>query len=319
MNLSEVDHSNHFLKAILDSLTEHIVVIDRIGTILFVNQSWNNFAQANACGVTGPWYGVNYLDACDKAAALSDDFGRKAAKGIRGVISSGSPDFYLEYPCHSPHQRRWFMMRVTPFVLMGEPSFVISHQNITERKLAEQAIIRLSRIDSLTDIYNRKYFEEILDKEIRRTSRVRGKLSFGILDVDHFKQLNDTYGHLAGDECLQKIAMILKSYTKRASDSCARYGGDEFVFVFGRADLPQAEKLAECIQADIRELQIPNRNAETHSFVTTSAGLVTIAPANQTRFKDIISCADQQLYKAKQQGRDRLVSEFVTVPAPRSL
>lgn len=154
--------SYKFLKAVLDTITEHIVVIDSEGSILFVNNSWNEFGQKNACVIDEEWIGINYLTECDHASDMGDDFGTQAAIGIRSVINAEEDKFYFEYPCHSQNDKRWFMMRVTPFSLKDENCFVISHQNITERKLAEEEVYKLSRIDGLTDIANRRHFDDFL-------------------------------------------------------------------------------------------------------------------------------------------------------------
>lgn len=128
--------SYDFLKSVLDTITEHIVVIDNDGDILFVNNSWRVFGQKNDCVINERWLGINYLKQCDNASEMGDNYGTQAALGIRSVIQGEKENFYFEYPCHSLDDKRWFMMRVTPFTEKGANCFVISHQNITERKLA---------------------------------------------------------------------------------------------------------------------------------------------------------------------------------------
>ena len=150
--------SYQFLKSILDTITEHIAVIDQEGKILFVNKSWVNFGNSNQCQLALDWEKVNYLEICDKSAAMGDEFGRKAGDGIRKVINKELSLFYFEYPCHSPEEQRWFIMRVSPFTLNNHCYFVISHQNITESKLAEEKVHELSRLDELTQIANRRSF-----------------------------------------------------------------------------------------------------------------------------------------------------------------
>lgn len=122
-----------FHKAILDALAANIALLDKQGTILVVNKSWQRFGEAN--GITDPRYGVgvNYFDACRAAA---DPNAREAARGIQDVLSGRQPSFYLEYPCHSPDEQRWFMLRATP--VEGYPGFaVVAHEDITERVIAE--------------------------------------------------------------------------------------------------------------------------------------------------------------------------------------
>lgn len=228
-----MENSHEALRLILDSITEHIVVIDDMGTIQYANKSWSDFGSKNACSVGVNWRGINYIDECDKAAAMGNDFGEKARNGILSVINKEMPAFYFEYPCHSPDEKRWFMMRVTALQMSCQDYFVISHQNITERKLAEEEVKNLARLDGLTDIPNRRAFDEFLYNEWRRCLRLKLPISLAIVDLDHFKLLNDIYGHQSGDECLIKIGALLKEFASRPGDICARYGGEEFALVWG--------------------------------------------------------------------------------------
>ena len=301
-----MNESYEFLSQVLDSITEHIVVIDPKGQILFVNQRWNTFGNNNACLIGENWKGVNYLEECDKAAAMGDDFGTQVATGIREVIHGRKQSFYFEYPCHSPEERRWFMMRVTPFRNNGTPCFVISHQNITERKLAEETVRNLSRLDGLTNIPNRRTFDEFLHDEWSRCTRLGMPLSLAIIDIDHFKLLNDTYGHQAGDDCLRKVSQILQRYAKRPSDICARYGGEEFALVYGNTPLELSKVLLNRLQHEIRMLNIPNENAPTHATLTTSIGLAEMYPEKISTEDALIKKADELLYAAKENGRNTL-------------
>ncbi len=124
----------------LDSLSAHIAIIDESGTIVAVNKAWRDFARAN--GVAGQNYaeGANYLQVCDSATGEYSQEAAPLAEGIRSVLSGRREKFELEYPCHSPSERRWFVARVTPFAAGGPPRAVIAHENITERKLAEERL-----------------------------------------------------------------------------------------------------------------------------------------------------------------------------------
>jgi PAS domain S-box-containing protein len=124
----------------LDSLSAHIAIIDESGTIVAVNKAWRHFAQAN--GLTGQNYaeGVNYLRVCDSAAGAYSEEAAPFAEGIRSILSGRREKFELEYPCHSPSERRWFIVRVTPFAGGDSSGAVVAHENITERKLAEEAV-----------------------------------------------------------------------------------------------------------------------------------------------------------------------------------
>ena len=129
--------SKDFFKKILNTLTEQIAVIDKYGNIIYVNESWIKFSENNS-GITKSdnWDKVNYLEISDNSANMGDELALEASRGIRSVIN-GNDNFYLEYPCHSPDQQRWFMLRVTSFELSENNYYLLSHKNITERKLAE--------------------------------------------------------------------------------------------------------------------------------------------------------------------------------------
>jgi len=301
-----MENSREFLSLVLNSITEHIVVIDQTGEIKFVNSAWSSFGSNNACIVDDDWSGVNYIEECDKASKMGDDFGTQASKGIRSVIEKTKDIFYFEYPCHSPDENRWFMMRVTPFEIGGKSYFVISHQNITERKLAEEEVRKLAKIDGLTNIPNRRSFDEFLQQEWKRCKRLKKPICLAIVDLDYFKNLNDDYGHQSGDECLIKVGKILKKFASRPGDICARYGGEEFALVWSDTTLDQAKSLANKLLNNIIELNIQNINSPTEKHLTASIGITEMVPESDSNESELISKADSMLYKAKASGRNRV-------------
>lgn len=301
----ELPDSSLFFKSILESLTAEICVIDVTGNIRYVNHAWKNFGNDNDCPVS-IWPGVNYLEVCKKAAAEGDEYGAKALGGIRKIMNGQEDSFYFEYPCDSPDIKRWFMMRVTSLKISGNIFFVISHNNITARKLAEDAAIEASRRDSLTDLHNHKSFYELLNLEWRRCQRYSRPLSLAILDIDHFKLINDTYGHQAGDNCLRQIAKAIESFCRRPGDFCARFGGDEFAIVLADTTLADAANIINQLMNTIRSLAVPNRHSPVESIVTLSIGLTTSNPDNAHSDSELIQKADQLLYHAKQHGRNQV-------------
>lgn len=151
-------NSPKFLAAVLDTIEDHITVIDRDGEIIYVNHSWEMFGEDNACSIHD-WDHVNYLTICAESATMGDEYGKQAVVGIRQVIDGELESFYFEYPCHSPEEKRWFMMRVTPLHFNDITYYSISHITITERIEAEEKLLNLSRIDGLTHLYNRRHFD----------------------------------------------------------------------------------------------------------------------------------------------------------------
>jgi PAS domain S-box-containing protein len=136
-----MDNRLELLDSVINSVTEHLAIIDGAGVIRYVNQTWVAFGVSNGCVIRpNDWLGVNYLDVCEASSQGGDGFGIAAADLIKQVITARLDSGYLEYPCHSPTETRWFMMRIRPLLWHGPPHFAISHHNITERKLAETAL-----------------------------------------------------------------------------------------------------------------------------------------------------------------------------------
>jgi diguanylate cyclase (GGDEF)-like protein len=129
-----------------------------------------------------------------------------------------------------------------------------------------------------------------------------------LLDVDHFKAFNDTYGHVAGDQCLRRIAKLLESRLNRSSDLAARYGGEEFAGILPDTDSAGAVRLAELIRGDVESLQIPHKTSSTTDHVTVCMGVVTLVCPGSRTPTDMVTIADQCLYRAKSEGRNRVVS-----------
>jgi diguanylate cyclase (GGDEF)-like protein len=180
-------------------------------------------------------------------------------------------------------------------------------RDITERKKAEQLLQRLSTIDELTGLANRRAFVEFLDEEWRRALRAGHMISVMMIDVDFFKRYNDTYGHLKGDACLKLVADVLESVARRPGDKVARFGGEEFVVVLSMTDKQHAVSIAEKIRMDIEALKILHVKSKVNNFVTVSIGVVTLIPQQDMSPSEIIKYADEALYKSKNQGRNRVV------------
>lgn len=300
--------SYEFLASLVDTLTDHIAVIDRQGTILYVNRNWCLFSQENEYREPFQWIGKNYLEVCDAPGQTVDSSAYEAAEGIRSVISKDADNYYLEYPCDSPIEKRWFLMRALRFDLNGESFVVVSHSNITERKLAEEQVIHLSRVDTVTGLANRRYFEEWFARQWAHSVREQKHLSLALIDIDHFKVLNDTLGHQAGDDCLKTVSRELSGLTRRPDDLAVRYGGDELMIIHGNTGLDESLPLLTELQSRIAALEIPNPKAPTGPGASLSIGLASICPGRQDDPEILIRRADQLLYDAKSKGRDRIES-----------
>ena len=164
-----------------------------------------------------------------------------------------------------------------------------------------QQLEQLATLDGLTQIANRRYFDQYLDQEWKRSQREQISLSLLLLDVDHFKLYNDTYGHQAGDECLQKVAKAIRESLKRSSDLVARYGGEEFVVLLPNTKTEGAIQVAQDIHHSIQQLAIEHSRSSVSQFVTVSIGISTTIPKPNSRFEALVSRADLALYEAKRQ------------------
>jgi diguanylate cyclase (GGDEF)-like protein len=173
---------------------------------------------------------------------------------------------------------------------------------------ANQELRRLSFLDGLTGITNRRGFDEYFLKEWRRAVRAQGSLSVILLDVDHFKPFNDHYGHLAGDDCLKHIAAALRSALHRPADLVARYGGEEFVVVLPDTDPSHATVVAETLRTAVEDLRIPHASSPSARSVTVSLGVASVTAVPDASPQGLVDAADQALYAAKRAGRNRSVT-----------
>src|SRR5690606_32519487 len=160
--------------------------------------------------------------------------------------------------------------------------------------------------DSLTGLANRRYLDEILDSAWKQCAQQHAPISMIMLDIDYFKQFNDSVGHLAGDECLRRVADALQSGVLRDEDVIARYGGEEFLALLPGADARAVASVAERIQNLLRNLAISHPDSPVSAFITASLGCATIWPAERGTPDELIQSADRALYQAKSDGRDRI-------------
>jgi diguanylate cyclase (GGDEF)-like protein len=178
--------------------------------------------------------------------------------------------------------------------------------HITLKQQTDQ-LRALALIDGLTGVANRRQFDNVLAAEWRRCTRANKPLSLIMIDIDFFKRFNDTYGHQAGDTCLQQVAMSLKNSVTRAYDLVARYGGEEFVCLMPETPLEGAENIMQTLRNAVTALMIPHTATEvlidSRHIVTISLGLASIIPSLDSSAEELILAADRMLYAAKQAGR----------------
>ena len=446
-----------FLDAALDGLSAHLAIIDDRGEIVRVNEAWRKFAEENGLEADEVSEGSNYLQICKNATGECSGGAEEFAHGLRKV-KSGEKDIYSqEYPCHSPNEQRWFIGRVTPFPGRERKHLVITHENITERKLAERALqeerdklrnlhyavdklqqqekeqevldtavevaeemlgfdvcalgiregdqivtkalsreiepesttsfkigegitgktlqkgetiwgndldefpeakvqnpafqsfisvpigeigtfqvvstdknnfdqrdVELTEVlaghlreeikrvrleeelrqqairDPLTGLYNRRYFNETLQKEMEQADRYNKPLAFLMLDINRFKEINDRYSHQTGDEVLKRVAELIKSNV-RGADTVVRYGGDEFLVM-----LPETDGETRYIQTRLRDnLSQWNREAELIDFpLSLAMGMAHWEPDQGRDVEDVLKEADRRMYQDKRDAQN---------------
>lgn len=177
-----------------------------------------------------------------------------------------------------------------------------------ELQKANSELESLSFRDGLTEIGNRRRFDEAIVTEWRRSARERLPLSLIFIDVDLFKNFNSEYGHAVGDNCLRYIAQAISASSNRASDTVARYGGEEFVILLPGVMLDGAVKIAETARSNVDALNIPHAGSDVADHVTISIGVASMLPAEGGDWKDLVKKADQKLYQAKSAGRNNVAS-----------
>jgi diguanylate cyclase (GGDEF)-like protein/PAS domain S-box-containing protein len=299
------------MRAILDSAVDAIVTIDMRGRVDSFNSAAERMFGYQVQEVLGK--NVNmlmpspYKSEHDSYLANYLKTGQKKIIGIgrevTGLRKDGST-FPMELTISEVRQSD---LRLFTGIMRD-----ISERKEAEQELAEANCLlqRQASTDALTDLANRGRFYEVIEKEWKRHQRSKTSLSVALLDVDCFKNYNDSLGHLAGDDCLKAIGRTIKSSLHRPGDFAARYGGEEFAVLLPSTDNVGAASLCESICQAIRELAIPHPNSLAADIVTVSTGYMTVIPSGDITVRDFLQEADIALYDAKEVGRDCVVSRI---------
>ena len=303
-------------RSILNASPDDITIADLEGRILMVSP-----AASDMFGFGGPEEGVG-LSVMD---FITPEDHERAKSNIMRMFTEGGHSGPNEY--HGIRKDgTLFDIEVNSGLVRNaqrQPTkMVIIVRDITERKLAEQQIrllvhqlefernaAQLNAVtDSLTGLANRRYFDDVMKAELSRQKRCGSLLSLIMIDIDHFKQFNDCYGHLAGDNCLKAVGSALKNVVGRVSDVVARYGGEEFVAILPETETSGAVNLAERMRQAIEELAIPHATSTTADRITISLGVVTVSSVtDRLTSEHVIEMADTALYTAKKKGRNGYV------------
>jgi len=234
--------------------------------------------------------------------------GTSAAEVKADAFGRGADDYIVKMPhpieliARIRHHSRAYIEH-----LEREAALKALQQEKRKLAAANLELERISSLDGLTGIANRRYFDTVFDREWRRAMRETEPLSLIMCDVDFFKQYNDCYGHQPGDECLKLVASSLAEAMHRPTDLVARYGGEEFIILLPGTHARGAIKVAERARQAMLDLQLPHEKSAVHDCVTISLGAATVAPMLKHKPGELLLAADKALYSAKQAGRNQVI------------
>jgi diguanylate cyclase (GGDEF)-like protein len=300
--------------AAADKLNVGVAIIDSLGFVIF----WNQWLKAKSGLCCDESTGLDFL------TIFPELKGSRLAQAIEDAIKHGLPSILSQSLNKAPlplfedltdrSLRIQQAINVTPIECGEQGRFCLIQVNDVsiavkkERLLREQAEILRSFafIDSLTGIANRRRLDEYLADEFKRAARSNSPLSVIMLDIDYFKQFNDTYGHQNGDFCLKRVANAIKATLNRPADLVGRYGGEEFAIILPDTSFGGASTLAEEIRKHIESLAIPHEKSKVAPYVTLSLGISNVQSYADTSDTTLLTQADHALYQAKTNGRNRV-------------
>lgn len=288
------------LRAIVENTVKAIIVINQAGIIEEFNPAAERIFGYGAEKVVGA--NVSLLMPEPYRSEHDGYLQRYLTGGESHIIGvgrevTGRRNDGATFPMHLAVGRMELGDRVT---------FVGVLHDITAQKQLEEHLRILSLKDGLTGIYNRRAFDESLEKEWRRGRRQHSALSLILLDIDFFKRYNDTYGHQVGDTCLKIVARKVAASVHRPGDLVARYGGEEFVVLLPETPLDEAQQVAERIRQAVAQLAIPHSSSEVAPVISISLGVAGMVPDRQHSSEALLQYADRALYGAKSNGRNRV-------------
>jgi diguanylate cyclase (GGDEF)-like protein/PAS domain S-box-containing protein len=303
------------LSQIVDGSPIPIFVIDAEHRVTHWNQACEKltgFNRRDMLGQTGAWKAF-YSEARPLMADLvvsgskEDDIAEQHSKFNRSALISEAVEAEGFFP-NMGVGGRWLYFTAAPLrnSELKVTGAIETLQDITDQRKARAVLEQLASRDGLTGIANRRCFDEKINIEWKRKSRDSQCMSLLMLDIDHFKTYNDTYGHQGGDHCLQRIAKALEQLLFRPSDTVARYGGEEFAVILPGSDVEGAKVVARRILERVAELAIPH-SGEKGGLVTLSIGIATSQSRTDTTLESLIASADKALYQAKESGRNQFV------------
>lgn len=286
-----------FQQAVFDAISAQIAVLDQDGVILQTNAAWHSYVSEYGFVES---VGRNYLTLLEDLFVVRQATLEAMATGLAAVAAGEMPNFQAMEPVQCQCRRCWFTIKITP-IHDAAHRMVATHEDVSVLKQAELASVVLANVDTLTGALSRQYFMRLAEQELVRSHRYELPLVVLMIDLDHFKRINDTYGHQAGDAVLQAFVQTVKSVL-RESDVMGRIGGEGFAVLLSSTTQEGGSALANRMIGEVR--LSPVLFDDKCIAYTISIGAASLS--NQASFAALLAQSDAALYRAKNGGRDRL-------------
>ena len=290
----------NFQQAVFDSLSAQVAVLDRLGVLTQTNHAWRTYTQPFAGIDAQAGVGEPYLDVLRRLTQNEAGVVQRAQDGMALVLAGKVASFQLQQPFFVPADQHWFSMKITP-VRDAQERLLVSHEDVTGLKAAELASTILANVDALTGALSRQNFLNLAEQELQRSTRYALPLMVLMMDLDHFKQINDRFGHAAGDAVLQRFVQTV-SDVLRESDLLGRVGGEEFAVLLPNTPVEGGRALAQRIIDSVQSSPV----WVCHQWVPYTVSIGAGCLGTENGFSSLLGVADMALYRAKNAGRNRL-------------
>lgn len=297
--------ASQFQNAIFDSISAQIAVLDHAGSIVLTNAPWRRYG--GECGINQP-IGLSYLALLEKCLIVDPATLSTVAAGMAALAAGDVSTFHAPIPIQSRCGRWWFTIRITPVHDVAN-RMVVTHEDVTALKRAELASLALANVDHLTGALSRQNFMSLAEQELARALRYASPLVVLMLDLDHFKKVNDSHGHPTGDAVLKGFVKTVQEVL-RDSDVIGRIGGEEFAVLLPNTKQDGGCALANRILAAVRTHPVSFEGQCVAYTVSIGASYLT----RHKSFGELLAESDAALYRAKEAGRDRLEVSWDRAP-----